>query len=80
MTLKGDFILVKPVSQTFDTNLYIPDRRLENKGEVLSVGNKVGDFKVGDTVFFNKFAAHEVDEGFIIHHSAATLGFRKEDF
>ena len=32
MTLKGDFILVKPVSQTFDTNLYIPDRRLENKG------------------------------------------------
>jgi co-chaperonin GroES (HSP10) len=80
MKILGDYILVKPVSQTFDTSLYVPDKRLENKGEVLAVGNKVGDFKVGDTVFFNKFAAHEVEGNFMLHHAAVTLGFKKEDF
>lgn len=78
MTIKGDYLLIEPVSQEFDTKLFIPDRRLENKAIVLQVGNKVGDFKVGDTVFFNKFAAHHVEDKIIIHQGACTLGFQNK--
>lgn len=79
MKINGEYLLLKPLSQEFDTSLFIPDKRLENKAEVLAVGNKVGDIKVGDTVFFNKFAVHEVEEGVIIHRNAVTVGFSNED-
>jgi co-chaperonin GroES (HSP10) len=48
-------IIVEPIQKEKEGSIYLVNEDILS-GTVLSVGDKVLDIEVGDTVFFNKFA------------------------
>lgn len=59
---RGDHVLIKAVKVETPTNGLIKPEQYDDKpefGEVVAVGEQVGDLKVGDTIFFGKYSTEQ---------------------
>lgn len=74
----GDRVLVKRIESEERTagGIYIPDAAKEKaqQGEVIAVGPKGTYVKVGDQVFFGKYAGTEAERDYLIIKEEELLG------
>jgi len=62
----GNRVLVEPYEEPTDSLLIIPDRAKEQPqiGRILAVSDSAeGSFKIGDIIYFSKYAGSEVKVG-----------------
>lgn len=57
LKLRSDYVLIKPVANTTSIDLVRQESDKPEIGEVVSVAEHTTNIKVGDTVFFYKYAA-----------------------